>query len=72
MTAPMKRPEATMTIITNKSLRASLQLTHELEGYIWRMRSRSPTENLKNITNTKIDQPSLSVTPRLPLRLGGY
>jgi hypothetical protein len=57
---------------TNKSSRASLQLTHELGGYIRRMRSGSPTEDLKNTSNTKIHQLSLSATPRLPLRLGGY
>jgi hypothetical protein len=70
ITAPTKRPKATTA--TNKSSRASLQLTHELGGYIQRMRSRAPTENLKNTTNTKIDRLSLSTTPRLPLRLGGY
>jgi hypothetical protein len=69
-TAPTKRPEATTA--TNKSSRVSLQLTHELGGYIRWMRSRVPTENLKNTTNTKIDQLSLSTTPRLPLRLEGY
>jgi hypothetical protein len=36
------------------------------------MRSRAPTENLKNTSNTKIHRLSLSVTPRLPLRLGDY
>jgi hypothetical protein len=34
-----------MATITHKSPRASLQLTHELRGYIWRMRSCAPTEN---------------------------
>jgi hypothetical protein len=52
-----------MTTITNKSSRASLQLTHELGGYIRRMRSRAPTENEKNTNNTKIIRQSLSVTP---------
>jgi hypothetical protein len=61
-----------MATITNKSSRANLQLTHELEGYIRRMRSRAPTENLKNTSNTKTHRLSLSATPQLPLRLGGY
>jgi hypothetical protein len=61
-----------MAANTNKISRASLQLTHELGGYIQRMRSRAPTEDLKNTSNTKIHQLSLSATPRLPLRLGGY
>jgi hypothetical protein len=68
----MKQPEATMTTITNKSLRVSLQLTHELGGYIRRMRSRAPTANEKNITNTNIVRLSLSATPQHPLRLEGY
>jgi hypothetical protein len=51
-----------MATITNKSSRASLQLTHELGGYIRRMCSRAPTENLKNTSNTKIHHLSLSVT----------
>jgi hypothetical protein len=41
----------------------SLQLTHKLGGYIRRMRSRAPTENVKNIINTKIIRLSLSATP---------
>jgi hypothetical protein len=61
-----------MATITNKSSRASLQLTHELGGYIRRMHSRAPTENLKNTSNTKTHRLSLSATPQLPLRLGGY
>jgi hypothetical protein len=52
-----------MATITNKSSRASLQLTHELEGYIRRMRSRAPIENLKNTSNSQIRQLSLGVTP---------
>jgi hypothetical protein len=71
-TAPTKHPRATTATITNKSSRASLQLTHELGGYIRWMRSRAPTGNEKNTTNTKIIRLSLSATPRLPLRLGGY
>jgi hypothetical protein len=63
MTTPTKRPQATTATIMNKSSRASLQLTHELGGYIRRMRSRTPTENMKNTINTKIVQLSLSVTP---------
>jgi hypothetical protein len=59
--------KATMATKTNKSSQASLQLTHELGGYIRRMRSRAPTEDLKNTSDTKIHQLSLSVTPRLPL-----
>jgi hypothetical protein len=75
--SPAKQPPTRVTAITattatNKSSRMSLQLTHELGGYIWRMRSCAPTENLKNTTNTKIDRLSLSTTPRLPLRLRGY
>jgi hypothetical protein len=64
--------KATTDTITNKSLQVNLQLTHELGGYIRWMRSRTPTENLKNTSNTKIHRLSLSATPRLPLRLGGY
>jgi hypothetical protein len=60
---PTKHPQATTTTITYKSSRASLQLTHELGGYIWRMRSRAPTKNTKNTINTKIVQLSLSATP---------
>jgi hypothetical protein len=52
-----------MATITNKSSRVSLQLTHELGGYIRRMHSCAPTENLKNTFNSKIRQLSLSVTP---------
>jgi hypothetical protein len=52
-----------MATITNKSSQVSLQLTHELGGYIWQMRSRAPTDNLKNTSNTKIHRLSLSVTP---------
>jgi hypothetical protein len=51
-----------MATITNKSSRVSLQLTHELGGYIRWMRSRAPTENLKNTSNTKIHWLSLSAT----------
>jgi hypothetical protein len=64
--------KATTATITNKSSRASPQLTHELKVYIQRMRSRAPTENLKNTSNTKTHRLSLSATPQLPLRLGGY
>jgi hypothetical protein len=42
-----------MATIKLKSPRASLQLTHGLGGYIWRMRSRTPTENTENNTNAK-------------------
>jgi hypothetical protein len=63
MTALMKHPQATTATITHKSSRASLQLTHELGGYIRRIRSRTPTENMKNTINTKIIQLSLSTTP---------
>jgi hypothetical protein len=63
ITAPTELPQATTAIIINKSSRASLQLTHELGGYIRRMRSRAPTENLKNTTDTKIVRLSLSATP---------
>jgi septal ring-binding cell division protein DamX len=62
ITTPTKHPQATTATNTNKRSRASLQLTHELGGYIWRMRSRAPTENVKN-TNTKIIRLSLSTTP---------
>jgi hypothetical protein len=58
-----KHPQATTATITQKSSRVSLQLTHELRGYIRRMRSRAPTENMKNTINTKIVQLSLSVIP---------
>jgi hypothetical protein len=62
-TTLMKHPQATMATITNKSSRASLQLTHELGSYIQRMRSRAPTENVKNTINTKIIRLILSATP---------
>jgi hypothetical protein len=62
-TTPTKHPHATTATITHKSSRASLQLTHELGGYIRRMRSRAPTENSENTTNTRIVQLSLSLTP---------
>jgi hypothetical protein len=38
LTAPTKHPRATAATITDKISRASLQLTHELGGYIQRMR----------------------------------
>jgi hypothetical protein len=59
----MKHPQAITATITHKSSRASLQLTHELGGYIRRMCSCAPIENTKNTINTKIVQLSLSVTP---------
>jgi hypothetical protein len=34
-TTPTKHPQATTATITRNSSRASLQLTHELRGYIW-------------------------------------
>jgi hypothetical protein len=52
-----------MATITNKILQASLQLTHELGGYIRQMRSRAPTKDMKNTINTRIIQLSLSTTP---------
>jgi hypothetical protein len=52
--------------------RASLQLTRGLGGYIRRMHSRAPTENMKNNTNTKPTQLSLSASLQLTHRLGGY
>jgi hypothetical protein len=63
ITAPTECPKATTATITNKSSQTSLQLTHELGGYIRWMCSRTPTENLKNTSNTKIHQLSLSATP---------
>jgi hypothetical protein len=57
-----KTAKATTATITNKSSRASLQLTHELEGYIRRMRSRAPT--VKNASDTRTHQLSLSATPQ--------
>jgi hypothetical protein len=71
-TTPTKHPQATTATITNKSSRVSLQLTHELGGYIRRMRSHAPTESMKNTVNTNIIQLSLSTTPCLPLKFGGY
>jgi hypothetical protein len=62
-TTPTKLPQATTATITHKSSRASLQLTHKLRGYIRQMRSRAPTENMKNTFNTKIVQLSQSTTP---------
>jgi hypothetical protein len=69
---PDETPKTATVTNTNKSSRASLRLTHELEGYIWQMSSHAPTEDLKNASNIKIHQLSLSATPRPPLRLGGY
>jgi hypothetical protein len=63
MTTPTKLPQATTATITHKSLRASLQLTHELKGYIRQMCLRAPTENSKNTINTRIIRLSLSATP---------
>jgi hypothetical protein len=63
ITAPTKHPRAATATITNKSSRASLQLTHKLGGYIGRMRSRAPAGNEKNTTNTKIILLSMSATP---------
>jgi hypothetical protein len=63
ITAPVKHHKATTATITNKSPRVSLQLTHELGGYIRRMRSCAPTENMKNTTNTNTIRLSLSATP---------
>jgi hypothetical protein len=63
ITTPTKHPQATTATITNKSSRASLQLTHELGDYIRRMSSRALTENVKDTTNTKTIRLSLSVTP---------
>jgi hypothetical protein len=60
---PDETSKSTMATNTNKSSRASLQLTHELRGYIRRMRSCAPTENLKNTSNPEIHQQSLSITP---------
>jgi hypothetical protein len=62
-TAPAEQSQDTTAIMKLKSPRASLQLTHRLGGYIRQMCSRAPTENTKNITNTKPTQLSLSVTP---------
>jgi hypothetical protein len=59
---PTKHPQTTTATIMNKSSRTSLQLTHELGGYIRGMCSRAPTENVKNTINTQIIQLSLSVT----------
>jgi hypothetical protein len=67
-TTPTKRPQAIMTTITHKSPRVSLQLTHELRGYIRRMRSRAPTENSKNTINTHnrpVEPECDSLTPSL-------
>jgi hypothetical protein len=57
-----KHPQATTATITLKSSRASLQLTHELGGYIRQMLSHAPTEYSKNTINTRIVQLSLSAT----------
>jgi hypothetical protein len=63
MTTLTRHPRATTATTTHKSPRASLQRTHGLGGYIRRMRSSTPTENTKNIINTRIVQLSLSATP---------
>jgi hypothetical protein len=62
-TTTTKHPQATMATLTNKSSWASLQLTHELGGYIRWMRSLAPTESMKNTINIEIIRLSLSVTP---------
>jgi hypothetical protein len=62
-TTPTRHPQTATVTITHKSSQASLRLTHELGGYIRRMRSRAPTENTKNTINTRIVQLSLSATP---------
>jgi small-conductance mechanosensitive channel len=49
-----------MDTIIHISSRGSLQLTHELGGYIQQMRSCAPTENT---INTRIIQLNLSATP---------
>jgi hypothetical protein len=59
---PDETSKATTATNTNKSSRVSLLLIHELGGYIWRMRSRAPTENLNHATNTKTHRLSLSAT----------
>jgi hypothetical protein len=53
MTTTAEHSQDTTATMKLKSPRASLQLTHELRGYIRRMRSRAPTENTENSTNTK-------------------
>jgi hypothetical protein len=62
-TTPAEQSQGTTATMKFKSPRASLQLTHELRGYIRRMRSRAPTENTDNSTNDKPTQLSLSATP---------
>jgi hypothetical protein len=52
-----------MATLTNKSSWVSLQLTHELGGYIRWMRSLAPTESMKNTINIEIIRLSLSVIP---------
>jgi hypothetical protein len=54
------------------SSQVSLQLAHGLGGYIRRMRSHAPTGKIKSKINTNSSRLSMSVTPRLPLGLGGY
>jgi hypothetical protein len=63
ITAPTKHPQAATATITNKSSQASLQLTHELRGYIRQMRSHAPTGNEENTTHIDITWLSLSATP---------
>jgi hypothetical protein len=54
------------------SSQVSLQLAHGLGGYIRRMCSHAPTGKIKSKINTNSSRLSMSVTPRLPLGLGGY
>jgi hypothetical protein len=51
---PSKTSKTATVTNTNKSSRANLQLAHKIGGQIRRMRSRAPTEDLKNTSNTKI------------------
>jgi hypothetical protein len=63
MTILAEYSQDTTATIKLKSLRASLQLTRGLGGYIRRMRSHAPTENTENNANAKPTQLSLSTTP---------
>jgi hypothetical protein len=60
---PTKQSRTTTTTAKFKILRASLQLTHGLGGYIRWMRLCAPTGRIKNRSKTKPSRLSLSATP---------
>jgi hypothetical protein len=61
-----------MATIKHKSPRASLKLTHGIEGYIWWMSSRAPIENNEEQHQHQATQLSLCASLQLTHRLEGY